>query len=285
MATLIDSTVRANAWIGTLNNPIEEERVALRTQQRWLKSCKGQDEIASTGTLHIQFMIHTDQIRLSTLKGWLSRAHFEPVRSAQHKANADAYVNKDATSVAGTQFHYVWRGETDKLSVNKLLIALYNIRSELTGEQLCAIETGKKPDTAYADTATTSDKTDPQRLYYYVMNRYLEENPEHVMMFGNRMVKELWLNCQPAIRSWWEADRQTTLTVNLVPATPEPPVPSYLQPPPWTPDQDEVQTDRQTPSASPAPAILLSDISDHITAHIAQLPGKQRYRLKLKSKD
>lgn len=256
MATLIDSTTRANAWIGTLNNPIEEERVTLRTQQRWLKSCKGQDEIASTGTRHIQFMIHTDQIRLSTLKGWLPRAHFEPVRSAQHKANADAYVNKDATSVAGTQFHYVWRGETDKLSVNKLLIALYNIRSELSGEQICAIETGKDPNKTYYETQETDDKRDPQRMYYYVMNRYLEENPEHVMMFGNRMIKELWINCQPAIKSWWEADRQTTLTCNLaqLPAI-ETPMPSYLQPPPWSPDQDEEQTDRQTPSEPPAPAV------------------------------
>lgn len=218
--TDMDTTQRAGAWIGTLNNPTEEERIALRTQQRWMKTCKGQDEIGAQGTLHVQFVVTTDWIRMSTLKKWINRAHFEPCRGQTHVTNAMNYVHKSETAVPHTQFNYVWRGETERLSTNQVCVALYKMYDEIPHDELQCRLRGLAPDDDWREATNFVKPLKPERLYYHVMSQYLTENPEHVNIFGNRVIKELWLNCLPAIRSWWETDRQTTLAVNLAETSP-----------------------------------------------------------------
>lgn len=97
-------TVRASWWLGTLNNPTVEDRQTISgPAPRWLRMIKGQDEVGESGTLHIQFAVNTQQIRLSQLKTWLPRAHFEVARNQNAVAN---YVNKSETAVPDTQFEY-----------------------------------------------------------------------------------------------------------------------------------------------------------------------------------
>lgn len=197
------NTVRAGGWIGTLNNPTEEERVALRTQQRWMRLCKGQDEVGESGTLHVQFLVLTDWVRLSTLKRWLQRAHFEPCRGAQHVTNAMNYVHKQDTAVEGTQFSFLYRGDREVISTNKVLVSLYRISMEFNSLQKRKILSGFSPDHDVDEVTLADIEPKQDRLYYTCMSIYLAENPEHVNLFGNRVLKELWLHCHSAIIAWY----------------------------------------------------------------------------------
>lgn len=203
------TTTRAGAWIGTLNNPTPEDRVALRTQQRWMRSCKGQDEVGESGTLHIQFLVCTDWIRMSSLKRWLPRAHFEPCRGTQHVTNASNYVHKPETAVEGTQFNYVYRGDTEVVSTNKVLVSLWRIRQQefTERERQCIARSLHKDDDPFE---VENFKIPPkeEKVYYACMSIYLQENAEHVNFFGNRVLKELWMNCQGAIIAWYIKDEE-----------------------------------------------------------------------------
>lgn len=202
------NTVRAGGWIGTLNNPTEEERVALRTQQRWMRLCKGQDEVGESGTLHVQFLVLTDWVRLSTLKRWLQRAHFEPCRGAQHVTNAMNYVHKQDTAVEGTQFSFLYRGDREVISTNKVLVSLYRISMEFTEEQKKKLRAGYGPNQEVDFELLAKAVVKEERIYYKCMSIYLAENPEHVNLFGNRVLKDLWLNCFSAIVAWYDKEEE-----------------------------------------------------------------------------
>lgn len=102
--TAVDSQTRASWWIITVNNPDESDWTALKALPSFVRYCKGQQEVGSNGTPHIQAVANTSQVRMSQMKGWLPRAHFETLKSKQHIANAIEYVWKDDTAVAGTRF-------------------------------------------------------------------------------------------------------------------------------------------------------------------------------------
>jgi len=101
---MTDSQTRASWWIITINNPTEEDYANVRNLPAFVRYVKGQDEISESGTLHIQAVCNTSQVRMSQLKGWLPRAHFDILKSKTHQKNSLQYVWKDETAVPNTRF-------------------------------------------------------------------------------------------------------------------------------------------------------------------------------------
>jgi len=97
---------KASWWSITINNPTNDQRVALCHPPPWVKNLSYQDEIApTTGTLHVQGCLNTDSVRFSAIKSWLKTAHIEACyKSAAALQN---YCKKTETSVDGTyiEFH------------------------------------------------------------------------------------------------------------------------------------------------------------------------------------
>jgi len=102
--TAVDSQTRSSWWIITVNNPSDSDVTVIQALPSFVRYCKGQQEVGENGTLHIQAVANTSQVRMSQMKGWLPRAHFETLKTKQHIANACNYVWKDDTAVAGTRF-------------------------------------------------------------------------------------------------------------------------------------------------------------------------------------
>lgn len=135
-----DTTVRASWWSLTLNNPTDDDRTKVHNNPpRWLRSIKGQDEIGKeTGTVHLQMVINTDQVRFSSIKEWLSKAHIKPALTKDHKANLMNYVHKQDTSVPGTQFEHKWKEESKSLTMAQALMKIAELAwtNEQCGEKL-----------------------------------------------------------------------------------------------------------------------------------------------------
>lgn len=135
-----DLTVRASWWSLTLNNPTDDDRTIVHNNPpRWLRSIKGQDEIGGkNNTLHIQMVLNTDQVRASSIKEWLRRAHIKAALTKEHKANLMNYVHKQETAVPGTQFQHQWREENKSLSQAQALMKIAELAwtNEQCGERL-----------------------------------------------------------------------------------------------------------------------------------------------------
>lgn len=101
--TRMADQVKATFWGPcTLNNPTDEDRAALQSPPEFVKAVRGQDEVGENGTPHIQFMVQCKtQQRMTALKRWLPRAHFEAARNVAAVKN---YVSKSETSVEGSRF-------------------------------------------------------------------------------------------------------------------------------------------------------------------------------------
>lgn len=90
----MDTTVRANHWSLTINNPTEQDEanINLARQRGW--KIEGQLEKGQEGTPHYQLLLHTPQVRFAAVKKVFPRAHIEVAR------NLDAlreYVHKEET--------------------------------------------------------------------------------------------------------------------------------------------------------------------------------------------
>lgn len=91
-----DSSARATAWSITINNPTADDDNALKSlPQGW--TVHGQKERGENGTEHYQILLKTPQVRFSTVKKLLGRAHIEVCRNPQALMQ---YVNKEETRVA-----------------------------------------------------------------------------------------------------------------------------------------------------------------------------------------
>lgn len=88
---------RASAWSVTINNPLpsDYEEIERARQKGW--KVEGQVEKGAEGTLHLQLMVRTPQVRFSAVKKTFARAHIEQARNA---AALTSYVTKAATRVA-----------------------------------------------------------------------------------------------------------------------------------------------------------------------------------------
>lgn len=89
--------IRASTWSLTINNPtdVDNENIALARQRGW--KVEGQQERGEKGTLHLQLMLRTPQVRLSSVKKMFPRAHIEVARNT---TALQRYVTKEETRVA-----------------------------------------------------------------------------------------------------------------------------------------------------------------------------------------
>jgi len=184
MAQQTDTKVRAYAWSVTINNPNEDDRVALQTKPQYVRKLRGQEELApETGTQHIQMVVFTDQVRMSSMKKWLSRAHFKPAFTEQHKQNLWQYAHKLETSIPGTQFEWS-KPNQETVSIPERLTALAEFAySQEKISQISEEFQYKKPlDQIY------------KMEYWYCVNQLLRHNPELITVYSMDMLQRAWIN-------------------------------------------------------------------------------------------
>lgn len=197
------TTFRASHWGITINNPTEEDRTLIRTQPKWLRMVKGQDEIGENGTLHIQAYANTDQVRMSSLKQWLPRAHFSALTTKQHIENMKEYVHKkDGTEVQGTQFELIIREANNfqSLSMANILttMATYAWDNEELAKR-CA--DGKDIMKVY------------EEEYWHIANTLLIDDENLISMFTMPQYKLAWIKTRRTWISKLEVVRQTQITI------------------------------------------------------------------------
>lgn len=200
----MDTTKRASWWGLTLNNPTSQDRQTISGQPpRWLKMVKGQDEIGENGTLHVQMVINTEQVRMSSIKEWLPRAHIEAAKSAKHKDNLLEYVHKEETAVAGSRFEHKYRED----SVVQTMAQTLTMVAELawTDSQIKdAIDNAqgkKKIDDVYADE------------FWEAVNVILADRPDMVAIFTIPNYLLAWKKTRGVWIKRLEVDRQTALSL------------------------------------------------------------------------
>lgn len=89
-------TDRGTCWSLTINNPTEEDRHDIAMlPMGW--TIRGQEEKGEQGTLHLQLMLKTPQVRFSAVKKQFPRAHIEKARNEQALSQ---YVVKSDTRVS-----------------------------------------------------------------------------------------------------------------------------------------------------------------------------------------
>lgn len=96
---------RGTWWSITINNPTDDDRQALLEPPENVRELIYQDEVGTTGTLHIQGCANTEQTRLASIKAWLPRAHLE-VAYKKSGAALKNYCTKSESAVPGTQVHW-----------------------------------------------------------------------------------------------------------------------------------------------------------------------------------
>jgi len=175
MTTSAASGQRSSWWSITINNPTDEDRNCLKSENwpTWVKRYDGQEEVGKDGTLHIQGALNTAQVRFSAVKGWLARAHIE---AARDKSALLKYVQKSDTAVEGT-----FKSESKEyLTMDKALkklVQFYEPASEQRWEFL---------------------KYDSQKVYteeyWAAVNRLLEEDSTLVQLYTNPQMLRSWIH-------------------------------------------------------------------------------------------
>lgn len=209
------TSVRASWWSFTLNNPNDDERRLLggASPPRWLKLVAGQDEIApGTGTLHIQGYCNTDQVRMSSIKKWLPRAHLKPAFTAGHISNLKTYCSeekkKNDSFVPGTQFKIQIRAENERMTMADALLKIAeNAYSQQKLEQMLDdVGRGKSR-------RITEELYD--REYWNIVEILLMENPDAVALYTQPQYLRAWVKTRRVWIMKLEQDRQTKDDDNL----------------------------------------------------------------------
>lgn len=202
------TTSRASHWGITINNPTEDDRRALRTAQRWLRQVRGQDEIGENGTLHVQAYANTDQVRMSQLKTWLPRAHFQALTSKAHIENMLEYVHKkDGTQVADTQFDIIMRTNANKpLTMAGTLTMLAEFawtNTQITEIIERAAENGEN----------VKLKEVHEKEYWAITRILLGREPDLVALLTQPQYLRAWLNTRDVWITQFRVDSQTNIEV------------------------------------------------------------------------
>lgn len=205
-------TVRASWWSITLNNPTEQDRQTVRSSPpRWLKMIKGQDEIApGTGTLHMQMVANTDQVRMSAICNWLKKAHVKAAFTREHIANLKTYCSeekkKNDSFVVGTQFEIKYREENEHLTMADALVKLAELAY-----------TDEKFEKMLEDQPSSTLKKPGKKLmeelyeieYWAVVELLLLENPNAVALYTQPQYLRAWVKTRRVWIMKVEQDRQT----------------------------------------------------------------------------
>lgn len=208
---VVDSqtSVRASHWGFTLNNPTEEDRIALSTQPRWLRRVKYQDEIGENGTLHIQGYANTDQIRLSALKSWLSRAHFQALVTKAHIDNMLNYVHKeDGTQVANTQQDIVIRG------ANQVSRTMSGMLTDMAQYAWSAEYINERMRTAAEEGRRLSLTQLYEEEYWHIVEMTCAIDPDLIQTFTMPQYKVAWTRTRRVWVQKYLVDSQTNITIN-----------------------------------------------------------------------
>lgn len=178
-----DSKIRAYAWSVTINNPSEDDRISLQTKPQFVRKLRGQEEVGSdTGTQHIQMVVFTDQVRMSSMKRWLSRAHFKPAFTDAHKDNLWKYTHKVETAVPGTQFEWS-RPNQDTVSIRDRLVRL----AEYAWDQVTY--NGHIMNNTYKDNNAML-----KAEYWSAVNKVLKQEPDLITVYSMDMLQRAWIN-------------------------------------------------------------------------------------------
>ncbi|AJD07477.1 replication-associated protein [Odonata-associated circular virus-1] len=179
---------KASHWLLTLNNPTADDRERCKNLPKWVKRFKFQDEIGESGTLHIQGYIHTETVRLSALKKWFPRGHFEVCRNPKAAEN---YAGKEETSVPGTQHDF--KNTVEQVTMMDNLIRLCDIQPKIIDHLIRqnAVSTDAKQ--------VLTGKQLYQEEYWGCVNVILEENPDLISTYTMPQYCKAWVNCRPAI--------------------------------------------------------------------------------------
>lgn len=110
---------RGTSWSITINNPTVDDDNALKSlPPGW--TVYGQKECGENGTEHYQLLLKTPQVRFSTVKKLLGRAHIELCRNPQALMQ---YVTKEETRVAPLDVEVKVTFEQITLEVARMFIA------------------------------------------------------------------------------------------------------------------------------------------------------------------
>lgn len=197
-------TIRGSWWLGTLNNPTEQDRQTIHgPAPRWLRMVKGQDEIGENGTLHIQFALNTRQIRLSQIKEWLPRAHLEVARNANAITN---YVSKAATAVANSQFEHNYVTENANKTMADIMMMIADVANlDRTRERLAELKDNglpvRKPDDCY------------KAEYWDAVEMLLCQDENLIALLTQTQYLTGWIRTRKVWIMKNEVDRQTKVAV------------------------------------------------------------------------
>lgn len=191
----MESKAKGTFWgPNTLNNPTIDEEHLLKNPPDFVKECQGQMEVGTEGTPHFQFyVVCKSQQRLSALKKWLPRAHFQLSRNPAAVKN---YCKKSDTKVEGTEF-VATTNPAPHLSVRVLLETLHRVYYDTLELQTKVARLAEQ----YGE----SEKKAKVRCYWtavrYIL-QYYEEFKNAAHLFARADVKELWFNTGDL---WWKS--------------------------------------------------------------------------------
>ena len=208
---MVDSQTdtRASHWSITINNPTEADRIAIRTQPRWLRKVKWQDEQGENGTVHIQAYANTDQVRMSALKKWLTRAHFKPCFTQEHIENTLDYAHKQETAIANTQHELTYRTrEQPSLTMSNLLtnLAEFAYSAEQIRERLEGTDELPK----------MKLKEIYESEYWHAVSMMISQDPDLIQTFTMPCYKIAWVNTRQVWLQKYLVDSQTNIRINTL---------------------------------------------------------------------
>lgn len=176
-----DSKARGSHWSLTIYDPGELNAFQSKDGwPLWVKKAVGQEEICpTTGKHHWQCYLQTEQIRFSSLKKWLPTAHIE---IARNKNALKQYVAKSETAVDGTKFD---------ITTDKEHLGLHQQLELFARCWLAAEDEIKK--TYYGDLKLKPGEVE-KKVYWFLVNIILRDNPEQAAMFANPALERMWVN-------------------------------------------------------------------------------------------
>lgn len=208
-----DSTTRGVYWSVVINNPTEEDldKVYKGPYPPWMRHIKGQQETApTTGTRHVNMYLHTEQMRLSAISKWLTRANINPLMGIEHRDNwITKYSQKDDTAIANTQFEVDKRqqeGERKQRTMAGLLtqMAAFRYSDSQIQEKTNPLDETRKP---------MKIKEVYEEEYWHVVGIMCGQDENLIQIFTMPAYKTAWVNTR---RTWIQktiVDRQTRISI------------------------------------------------------------------------
>lgn len=175
-----DAKIRSTKWSMTINNPTDDDFARIKQAPSFIKWTKFQQEVGEEGTPHIQAAVLTAQVRLSQMKKWQPRAHFEPAKNWEALLR---YVEKTETAVAGTQ--QTVQGGYIAMDQALILVARYGCNM--------------------LEWLMESDRTEQEvtqwkkQEYWAAVNGILMDRPDLVGLYTQPQMERAWVNT----RSVW----------------------------------------------------------------------------------